>query len=131
MSVRAVLNVASTATATSTTIAKVAPAPAPAALVGSPTGVVFGLVTDLANSRMQFSYLVYQTYSTDSGTTGMAQATGTTAWVPIPNVSHDFPEVSVSIAPASELSGNSVEFTLTGTVSYTQTTPGIYTVTTE
>ncbi len=131
MSVRAVLNVASTATSPSTTVAKVTPASVPASLIGSPTCVVYGLSTDLANARMQFSYLVYQTYDTAGGATGMAQATGTSAWVPIPKVSADFPDVSANVTATSAISGNSIEFTLAGTISYTQTEPGIYTVTTE
>lgn len=131
MSVKAVLNAASTVTSPSTTIANATPSPVPESLIGSPTCVVFGLVTDLANSRMQFSYLAYQTYHAAGGTTGMAQVSGTSAWVPIPGVSHDFPEVSASVTPTSEISGNSIVFTLTGTVSYTQTTPGIYNVVTE
>ncbi len=131
MSVKAVLNVAATVTAPSTTVANITPSPVPASLIGSPTCVTFGLVTDLANSRMQFSYMVYQTYNAASGATGMAQASGTSAWVPIPGVSHDFPDVSVSVTPTSEISGNSIVFTLAGSTSYTQTSPGIYTVVTE
>ena len=131
MSVKAVLNVASTATVPSTTIANATPSPALESLIGSPTCVVFGLVTDLANSKIQFSYLAYQTYNTESGVTGIAQASGTSAWIPIPNVSQDFPDVSVSVTPTSAISGNSIVFTLSGTISYTQTSPGIYTVVTE
>lgn len=128
MPVTAVLNVATTATATSTTTATVIPSPVPASLIGSPTCVVFGITTDPANAKARFSYLVYQTYQAADGTTGIAQASGTSAWVSIPGVSHDFPNVSVSVTPTSTISGNSVAFTLEGTTSYTQTTPGIYTV---
>lgn len=131
MSVLAVLNVASTATAPNTTTASVTPTPTPVSMIGSPTIAVFGTTTDLANSRMQYSYLIYQTYNAAGGATGMAQTSGTSAWVSIPAVSHDFPNVSVSTTQTGAIVGGAVNFTINATVSYTETTPGLYTVTTE
>ena len=131
MSVKAVLNVASTATATNTTTVGITPTSVPASLIGSPTCVVFGLVTDLENFKARFNYLIYQTYNTENGVTGIAQASGTSEWISIPGVSRDFPDVNASVTPTSEISENKIVFTLARTISYTQTAPGIYTVTTE
>lgn len=128
MSVRAVLNEATDTTVTSSSTASVTPSPAPDALIGSPTCITFGIITDLADSKMQYSYHVFQTYSTAGGVTGIAQTTGTSDWIAIPGVSHDFPNVSVTPAVTSAILSGSVQFSINSSIGYTKTTPAIYTV---
>ncbi len=129
--VTAILQAATTVTTATTTLAPVNPTPTPVTMLGSPTLAKWVATTDLTNSRVQYGYLVYQTYSAGGSATGMAQATGTSAWVSIPNVSGDFPNVDVSgLSATSGLAGGVVTFTIAGNISYTQTTPGLYSVTT-
>lgn len=129
--VTAILQAATTVTVATTTIAPVSPTPTPVSMIGSPTLAKWVATTDLTNSRVQYGYLVYQTYSVGDSITGMAQATGTSAWVSIPNVSKDFPNVDVSgLSATSSLASGVVTFTITGNIGYTQTTPGLYSVTT-
>ncbi len=131
MSVLAVLNVASMQTVTGTTVASVEPSPAPLSLIGSPTVVIFGIITDLPTSKVSFSYLVHQTYNAAGGATGMAQASGNSEWVSIPEVSKDFPNVSVTATATSTVSGAAVTFTISASISYTEIKPGLYKVVTE
>ncbi len=131
MAVLAVLNAASTATATNSTEARIDVIPEPITLIGDPTTIVFGETADLAASKVQYSFLVYQTYNAVGGATGMAQASGTTGWINLPSVSQDFPNISVSATSAGRISGSDVVFTVNGTVSYTKTTPALYKVVTE
>jgi hypothetical protein len=79
---------------------------------------------------MKYGYLVYQTYNAAGGAQGLAQASGTTDYISIPGVSEDFPNTSVSATASSALTGGVVTFTIDGTVDYTQTTPGLYNVST-
>lgn len=129
MSVHAILQAATTATATNTVVAPVTPIPTPSALLSSPTLTTWVTTADLPNAKVKYGYLVYQTYSVTGDGQGLASATGTTDWISIPHVSVDFPSISVSASAASVLAGGVVTFTISGTVSYTQTTPGLYDVT--
>lgn len=131
MAVLAVLQAAAAASATNTVNAPVTPIPAPASLIGSPTVVSWVSATDLPNAQMKYSYLIYQTYNAAGGAQGLAQASGTTNFISIPDVSKDFPNISVSTTATSALAGGTITFTINGTIDYTQTTPGLYTVTTE
>jgi len=128
--VLAVLQAATTATATNALTAPVTPTPAPTSLIGSPTLATWVSSTDLPNSRMKYGYLVYQTYNAAGGAQGLAQASGNTDWITLSGVSQDFPNISVSATATSALAGGVVTFSIDGTVSYTQTTPGLYSVTT-
>ena len=129
MSVHAILKAATTATATNTVVAPVTPIPTPSAMIGSPSLTSWVATTDLPNAKVKYGYLIFQTYSVLGDGQGLASATGTTDWVSIPHVSVDFPNISVSASAVSALMGGVVTFTILGTVSYTQTTPGLYDVT--
>lgn len=129
--VDAILEAASSATAASSTIVPVTPTPDPVSMIGTPTLTTWISATDLGKCSMKYGYLVYQTYSAANGVTGLAQATGTSDWVTISCVCDHFPNIDVSgLSATSALAGGVVTFTISGDVSYTQTTPGIYSVTT-
>lgn len=131
MAVLAVLNVASTESATDSINATLTVTPAAASLIGSATVTVFGQVLDLDNARLQYSYMAYQTYTTGTGSTGLAQTQGTSDWVSISEVSKDFPNVSTSASISSSITEGNVAFDISTTINYTATTPELHTVTTE
>lgn len=130
--VNAVLEAATSATAASSTIVPVTPTTDPVSMIGSPTLTTWISATDLAKCNMKYGYLVYQTYDAGGGATGLAQATGTSDWVTLACVCEHFPNIDVSgLAATSALADGVVTFEISGNVSYTQTTPAIYSVTTE
>ncbi|WP_206458573.1 hypothetical protein [Anaerovorax sp. IOR16] len=131
MAVLAVLNVASTETATDSINVTLTVTPAAATLIGSATVTVFGEVLDLENARLQYSYMAYQTYTTATGGTGLAQTQGTSDWISISEVSKDFPNVSTSATISSSSTEGNVVFDIATTINYTATTPELHTVTTE
>lgn len=131
MSVLAVLQVATPASATNTLTPSVTPTPTPVSLVGDPTVESWITSIDLTNAKAKYGYMAYQKYNAAGGVSGMAQVSGTTDFISIPGVSKDYPNITVSATILSALAAGVVTFTILGTVSYTQVTPGLYTVTTE
>lgn len=129
MSVLAILQVANTATVANTVTAPVTPIPTPTSLIGTPTLTTWISGTDLPNAKVKYGYLAFQTYNAAGGAQGLASATGTTDWISVPHVSADFPNISISSTATSSLTAGIVTFMITGTVSYTQTSPGLYNVT--
>lgn len=131
MAVIAVLNAASTDTVVTSIDSTIAVTPEPTALLGLATVCIYGEIVDLENARIQYSYMAYQTYTGTDGSTAMAQTTGTSEWIAIAGVSQDFPNTSVTATVTSAFLGSDVTFSIVGTTTYTKTTPGLYTVTTE
>jgi hypothetical protein len=126
--VLAILDAASTSFVDSTVTKTVTPSPAALSLKDEPVLETWVANVDLENSRMQYGYLIYQTYNAAGGAKGMAQASGTSDWVNITDVSTSFPNVRISATSSSSLLVGEVTFIINGITSYTQTTPGLYNV---
>lgn len=126
MSVKAVLNQVTDGSSSDSSTLTTSPTPTPDSLIGNATCVPYGFVTDLVALKVQYNFQVYQTYSTASGDTGLAQVTGKTNWISIPGASRDFPNVKITPSVSSSVTGGVVTFVLTSSVSYTKTTPGIF-----
>jgi hypothetical protein len=113
--VNALLNVLTAQTQTPIITAATTPVPAPLSLFNPPAVFAYNLVVDTNNSRVQFSYSAFQQ---TNGGAGLAQVSGTSAWITLPNLCSAFPNVTLASTVTTFISGNSVVFTITTTIGY-------------
>lgn len=127
----AILQVATTATATGATAVTAATAPPAQSLIGTPTVMQNNVEMDASQARLRYNYLVYQPYLGAGDAPGIASVSGVSDWIALPGISADYPQTQLAVDAAAEVSNQSVVFTLTANVTYTQTTPKMEKVLTE